>query len=158
MDDVIYPILLPGAITGPSFNGPGKIWIFGNEGVLNKKEKMNDSTQYLAEKLALSNGNYSICDCVWKYLKINIDINEDLFMCNNKKTDPGIVLHELNITQRNSLSELLIYCFGTGVLLMLLHYVEDICSSTVFETRNKKIHLELYLKIWVKLPKRYYLV
>ena len=107
---------------------------------------MNDSTQYLAEKLALSNGNYSICDCVWKYLKINIDINEDLFMCNHKKADPGIVLHALNITQRNSLSELFIYCFGTGVLLMLLHYVEDICSSTVFETRNKNIHLRVLFK------------
>ena len=29
---------------------------------------------------------------------------------------------------------------------MLLQYVEDICSSTVFETRNKKNHLRVVSK------------
>ena len=40
-------------------------------------------------------------------------------MCNHEEANPGIVLHALNITQRNLFSELVISCFRTGVLLML---------------------------------------
>ena len=67
-------------------------------------------------------------------------------MCNHEEANPGIVLYALNITQRNLFSELVISFFGTGVLLMLLQYVEDICISTVFETRNKKNHLRVVSK------------
>ena len=73
--------------------------------------------------------------------KTYIDINENLFSYNQEEADTGIVLHALGVTQRNPYSERLISCSDTDVLLILLHYFEDICSSTTFKARNKEIYL-----------------
>ena len=78
--------------------------------------------------------------------KTNIDINENLFSYNQEEADIGTVLHALDVTQRNSFSELVDSCFDTDVLLILLHYFEDICSSTTFKTRNKEIYLRTVYK------------
>ena len=50
-------------------------------------------------------------------------------------------MHALDVTQVNSFSELVIYCFDVDILLILLHYFEGISSSTTFKTRNKEIYL-----------------
>ena len=47
-----------------------------------------------------------------------------------KKKQTQVVLYTLDVTQRNPFSGLLISCSDTDVLLILLHYFEDICSST----------------------------
>ena len=36
--------------------------------------------------------------------------------------------------------EKLVYCFGTDILLLLLHYFDDTCSSTIFRSTSRDIH------------------
>ena len=104
-------------------------------------ETNTDLTQYLAEKLvtALATAAYEIV--FGNTCKTNIDINENLLDYNQEEADTGIMLHALDFTERKPFSELAISCSDTDVFLTLLHYFEDICSSTTFKARNKEIYL-----------------
>ena len=88
---------------------------------LANNETNNDLTQYLAEKLvtALATAAYEIV--FGNTCKTNIDINENLLDYNQEE--------------------------DTDVFLTLLHYFEDICSSTTFKARNKEIYLRTVYEI-----------
>ena len=70
-----------------------------------------------------------------------MNINQDLHQYNQEEADTGIVLHAVDVSQRNPFSDLLISCSDTDVLLILLHYFEDLCSSCIFKTRTSEIKL-----------------
>ena len=59
----------------------------------------------------------------------------------HEEADTCIVLHSLDVAKRNPFSDLVVYCCDTDVLLLLLHYFDDLCSSTVFRTTNRDIRL-----------------
>ena len=52
----------------------------------------------------------------------------------HKEADTGIVLHALDVSKRDQCSELVISCSDTDVLLILLHYFDNLTSSTIFKT------------------------
>ena len=54
------------------------------------------------------------------------DLDKDLFIYNHEEADTGIVLHAIDVCNRNPFSELVIKCSDTDVLLILLHYVDNI--------------------------------
>ena len=47
----------------------------------------------------------------------------------------------IDVTKRGPFSELVILCSDTDVLLILLHYFESLCSSTIFKTVNREFVL-----------------
>ena len=59
----------------------------------------------------------------------------------HEEADTCIVLHSLDVAKRNPFSDLVVYCCDTDVLLLLLHYFDNLCSSTVFRTTNRDIRL-----------------
>ena len=60
---------------------------------------------------------------------------------NQEEADTGIILHALDVTKRNPFTDLVISCSDTDVLLLLLHYFDDLCTSTVFRTLKHDIEL-----------------
>ena len=56
-----------------------------------------------------------------------------------EEADTSIVLHAIDVTRRNPFLDLTISCSDTDVLL---HYFEDLCSTTVFSTHEHDISLQ----------------
>ena len=52
----------------------------------------------------------------------------------HEEADTGIVLHALDVSKRDQCSELVISCSDTDVLLILLHYFDNLASITIFKT------------------------
>ena len=51
------------------------------------------------------------------------------------------MLHSLEVTKRNPFTDLVVYCCDTDVLLLLHYYFDELCSSIIFRTTNRDIHL-----------------
>ena len=51
-----------------------------------------------------------------------------------EEADTGIVLHALDVSKRDQCGELVISCSDTDVLLILLHYFDNLTSSTISKT------------------------
>ena len=56
----------------------------------------------------------------------------------HEEADTSIVLHSLDVAKRNPFSDLVVYCCDTDVLLLLLHYFDNLCSSSF--SHNKSRH------------------
>ena len=69
------------------------------------------------------------------------DLNENLKSHSHGKTDSSIILHALDITSSNLLTELVVYRSNTDVLFLLLHYFDDICSSIILCPTSRDIHI-----------------
>ena len=52
----------------------------------------------------------------------------------HEEADTGIVLHALDFSKRDQCGELVISCSDTDILLILLHYFDNLTSSTIFKT------------------------
>ena len=70
------------------------------------------------------------------------DLDPALSNHKQEEADASIVLHANDVTRRNPFSDLTISCSDTDVLLILLHYFKDLCSTTVFSTHEHDIPLE----------------
>ena len=102
-------------------------------------------TEYLSTKLS----QHLVKDYAVVYrqtiLTNMIDLNQNLHIYNHEKADTEIIPHTLDISKRDSFTELVIFCSDTDVLLILLYYFEELSSCAVFKTTNKsyvprKIH------------------
>ena len=101
----------------------------------------NELTEYLSKKLC---ENLTI-DYVVVYgasLFTNIsDLNENLKYYSQEEADTGIILHALDASKRDPLSKIVISCSDTDVLLMLLHYFDDLSPYTIFKTSDHVYYL-----------------
>ena len=70
------------------------------------------------------------------------DLDPALSNHKQEEADTSIVLHANDVTRRNPFSDLTISCSDTDVLLILLHYFEDLCSTTVFSTHEHDMPLQ----------------
>ena len=68
--------------------------------------------------------------------------NRELFGYNQEEAITGIVLHALDVSKSDPLTELVISSSDTDVLLILLNYFEDINGCTIYKT----FHHEYYLR------------
>ena len=62
------------------------------------------------------------------------NLDEQLDNYTQEKGDTSIVFHAIDVKKRDSFSELVVMCYDTDVLLLLLHYFEMISSSAIFKT------------------------
>ena len=74
---------------------------------------------------------------------INIqDLDPTLFDHSQEEADTSIILHAIDVTQRNPFSDLVIRCSDTNVLLILLYYFDELCSTTIFSTNEHDMPLQ----------------
>ena len=60
---------------------------------------------------------------------------------NQEEANTSIVLHAIDVTQRDPSTDLMISCSDTDVLLILLNYFDSICLSTIFRTSSHDMPL-----------------
>ena len=60
---------------------------------------------------------------------------------NQEEADTSIVLHAIDVIQRDPSTDLVISCSDTDVLLILLNYLDSISLSTIFRTSSHDIPL-----------------
>lgn len=103
----------------------------------------NDLTEYLTKKLQLQlDVEYVIVyrmTCVTNIL----DLDPELKSYTHEEADTGIVLHAIDVCKRDPFTDLVISCSDTDVLLILLHYFDELSSSTIFRTTQHDITLQL---------------
>ena len=94
----------------------------------------SELTKYLSEKLVQQlKVDYIVIH--HKYLITNIlDLDPSLRNYSHNEADTGIVLTTLHISKRDPFTDLAISCTDTDVLLILIHYYEQLTSSIVFKT------------------------
>ena len=93
---------------------------------------------YLTEKVEiyLNNLDYVVVcgnTCITNMMNL-----KETFDYNQEEADAGVVLHALEVSQRDPFTDLVISCSYTDVLLILLFYFEDLCSSYIFKNRNNE--------------------
>ena len=111
-------------------------------------ETKNELTVYLANKLTCSLENdYVVVEDRTCYTNI-LDLDISLKSYGNEEADTGMVLHAIDTCRRDKYSGLTVSCSDTDVLLILLHYFEEIPSTTVFKTTE---HCYVLKKIVEKL-------
>ena len=71
------------------------------------------------------------------------DLDPTLFDHSQEEADTSIILHAIDVTQRNPFSDLVIRCWDTDVLLILLYYFDELCSTTIFSTNEHDMPLQL---------------
>ena len=72
-----------------------------------------------------------------------MNLKETLLDYNQEEADTGIVLHALDVSERDSFTDLVIPCSDTNVFLILLFYYENLCSSCIFKTRKNEFKLQM---------------
>ena len=70
------------------------------------------------------------------------DLDLTLFDHSQEEADTSIILHAIDVTQRNSFSDLVIRCSDTDVLLILLYYFDELCSTPIFSTNEHDMPLQ----------------
>ena len=102
----------------------------------------NELTNYLSKKLYQALNSVTFVISYEKMCITNVDkLNENLKSHSHEEADTCIFLHALDVTARNLFTELVVYCSDNDVLLQLLHYFNDICSSTIFRSTSCDIHV-----------------
>ena len=101
-----------------------------------------DLTKYFSMKLydVFQNVAFAVSyefTCISKIPDIDARLKDHC----HKEADTCIVLHSLDVTKRNLFTDLVVYCCDTDVLLLLLYYLDGLCSSTIFLTINRDIRL-----------------
>ena len=105
----------------------------------------NDLTKYFSNKLANVFSERLIC-----YVTVydttchaNIqDLDHTLFDHSREEADTSIILHAIDVTQRNPFPDLVIRCSDTDVLLTLLYYFDELCSTTIFSANEHDMPLQ----------------
>ena len=105
-------------------------------------ETKNDLMMCLAEKVEtyLNNLDYVVGygnTCITNMM----NLKETLFGYNEEEADTVIVLHALDVSERDPFIDRVLSCSDADVLLILLFYYEDLCSSCMFKTRNNEFKL-----------------
>ena len=108
--------------------------------------KVSDNTRimHLLTKQFLSSivtYNKRICHCIWKLSTNKCRKSRQLDNYNQEKADTGIACHAIDVTKRDSFSQLVLLCSDSEVLLIMLHLFEMISSSTNFKTTDHKYFL-----------------
>ena len=70
------------------------------------------------------------------------DLDLTLFDHSQEEADTSIILHAIDVTQRNPFSDLVIRCSDTNVLLILLYYFDELCSTPIFSTNEHGMLLQ----------------
>ena len=65
----------------------------------------------------------------------------DLRNYNHEEAHTGTALYALDVSKRDPISELVVFCSDTGILLILLHYFDKLSSSMIFKTINREFVL-----------------
>ena len=64
------------------------------------------------------------------------DLDDSLRNYGQEEADTGIVLHAIEVCKRDPCSEIIINCSDTDFLLILLHYFQQLPSTTMFKKRD----------------------
>ena len=72
--------------------------------------------------------------CIWK-------------LSTNECSKCSIVFRAIDVTKRDSFSELVVMCSDTDVLLLILHYFEMISSSTILRQTSMNTSYARRMKI-----------
>ena len=108
--------------------------------VLSDIKTKQDLTKYLSMKLYDVFQDFAFTvSYEFTYISNICDINTRLKDHFHKKADTYIVLRSLHVTKRNSFTDLVVYYCVTDVRLMLLCYIDELCSSAIFCTTNRYI-------------------
>ena len=107
---------------------------------LGKKELLawiqtkSELTKYFSQKLVQQlKVDYVVI--YHKCLITNIpNLDPSLRNYSHEEGDTGIILNALNVSKRDPLTDLVISCSDTEVLLIVIHYYEQLTSSIVFKT------------------------
>ena len=70
------------------------------------------------------------------------DLDPTLLDHSHEEADASIILHAIDVTQRNPFSDLVIRCSDTDVLLILLYYFDGLCSTTIFSANEDDMPLK----------------
>ena len=65
-----------------------------------------------------------------------------MFDHSQEEADTSLILHATDVTQKNAFSDSVICCSDTNVLLILLHYFDELCSTTIFSTNEHNMPLQ----------------
>ena len=111
--------------------------------LLSSIETKNELTAYLSHKLR-SELNMDYVIVYGRTCLTNIaDLDPELQTYNHEEADTGIVLHCIDISKRDPFTELVVSCSDTDVLLILLHYFNQLCTTTVFKTLHQQMNLRM---------------
>ena len=70
------------------------------------------------------------------------DLDPTLFDYSQEEADTSIILQSIDVTQRNLSSDFVKRCSDTSVLLILLYYFHELCSTTIFSTNEHHMPLQ----------------
>ena len=109
----------------------------------------SELTKYLSEKLVQQlKVDYIVIH--HKYLIKNIlDLDPSVRNYSHEEADTGIVLTTQDVSKRDPFTDLVISCTDTDVLLILIHYYEQLTSSIIFKTT---VHSYFVGEIYERLP------
>ena len=102
----------------------------GTKEFLASIQTKNELTKYLSEKLV----QQLKVDYVVIHYKCLINLDPSLRNYSHEEADTGIVLNALDVSKRDPFTDLVISCSDTDVLLILIHYYEQLTTSIVFKT------------------------
>ena len=68
--------------------------------------------------------------------------NPNLLTCNQEEADTGIILHAQDVCRIDLFLEVVVSCFDTDVLLLLVNYLEDLNSCIIFKTSYQVYHFQ----------------
>ena len=108
----------------------------------------SELTKYLCEKLVRQlKVDYIVIH--HKCLITNIpDLDSSLRNYSHEEADIRIVINALDVSKRDPFTDVVISCSDTDVLLILIHYYEQLTSSIVFKTT---VHSYLVAEIYKNL-------
>ena len=114
---------------------------------LSSVKTKNELTIYLSKKLKDQlNADFVIVfgnTCI-----TNLDdLDSNLKQYSHEEADTGIVLHVIDVSRRDTFTEIVVSCSDTDVFLILLHYFEENSTSVVFRTIHHDINLRFLFEI-----------
>ena len=112
---------------------------------LSSIETKNELTAFLSRKIA-STMVSKLINFVAVYGQTcltNIQGLNPALMIHNQVADTSIMLHAIDASQSNSFRDIIISCSDTDVLLILLNYYNELCTNTIFLTREHDMPLRL---------------
>ena len=121
--------------------------------LLSPIETKYELTAYLRHKLKLELNMDYVTVYGRKYQTNIADPDPELQTYKHEEPDTDIVLHCIDLSKRDPFTELVVSCYDNDVLLMLLDYFNQLCTTTVFKTLHQQMNLRM---IYESLsPRRY---
>ena len=107
-----------------------------------QSKQKNELTEYLSSKIQLQLD----IECAIVYgmtCVTNIsDLDPELKNYTHEEADTEIVLHAIDVCKRDPITDSVISCSNTDVLLILLYYFDELSSSMIFRTTQHDITLQ----------------